>query len=165
MKYHIRKAETLPRLDGDWDGPAWRDANGLRVANVLPESSDHHPVTEAKLLYDAAGIYVIFRVQDRYVRCVASEYNGEVWKDSCVEFFVQPRPDQGYFNFEINCGGTLLSSYIEDPTRTDDGFKKFTRLPEEEGSAVRIYHSLPERVEPEANFHLPQHFQPLVFDG
>ena len=28
---------------------------------------------------------------------------------SCVEFFVSPIPDsQAYFNFEVNCGGTML---------------------------------------------------------
>jgi len=41
----------------------------------------------------------------------------EVWKDSCVEFFIQPRPDAGYFNLEMNAGGAHLCCYIEDPAR------------------------------------------------
>ena len=55
----------------------------------------------------------------------------------------------GYFNFEINCGGALLSYYIEDPTRTADGFAKFTRLSAEHGRRIRITHSLPSLVVPE----------------
>jgi hypothetical protein len=38
-----------------------------------------------------------------------SSYQGDVWTDSCVEFFFTPGPDldDGYFNIEANCGGTL----------------------------------------------------------
>jgi hypothetical protein len=72
-----------------------------------------------------------------------------VYKDSCVEFFVQPKPDRGYFNFEFNCGGSLLCFYILDPTRVPNGFKDFTPLPEEDGKQVVIYHSMPPVIEPE----------------
>jgi hypothetical protein len=40
-----------------------------------------------------------------------------VWTDSCAEFFVQPKPGEGYFNFETNCGGQLLLYYIKNPYR------------------------------------------------
>jgi hypothetical protein len=50
----------------------------------------------------------------------------EVWKDSCVEIFLQPKPDAGYFNLEMNAGGAHLCCYIEDPERVPGGFKKFT---------------------------------------
>ena len=42
---------------------------------------------------------------------VAAEDNGRVWEDSCCEFFFQLPEDQEeniYYNFECNCGGTLL---------------------------------------------------------
>jgi hypothetical protein len=42
------------------------------------------------------------------VRAVAVADNGEVWKDSCVEFFVTPADDGIYYNFEFNCAGTCL---------------------------------------------------------
>lgn len=41
--------------------------------------------------------------------------------DSCVEAFLQPLPDAGYFNFEINISGVIHVSYVTDPTRTSDG--------------------------------------------
>jgi hypothetical protein len=69
--------------------------------------------------------------------------------DSCVEFFLQPKPDRGYFNFEFNCGGSLLCYYIVDPVRVPGGFRDFTPLPEADGRQVAIYHSMPPRVEPE----------------
>ena len=42
-----------------------------------------------------------------------------------------------------------FACYIEDPTRTPDGFAKFTRLAPEQGERIRITHSLPSTVTPE----------------
>jgi hypothetical protein len=47
------------------------------------------------------------------MRSVATQYQEMVCYDSCVEFFVQPEPHLGYFNFEFNRGGTMLIYYIE----------------------------------------------------
>jgi len=101
------------------------------------------------MLYDAAWVYAIFRVEDRFVRCVETDFNGPVCRDSCTEFFVAPLPGKGYFNFEVNCGGTILCYHVEDPTPTPTGFRKCTPLTSEEGAQVRVYHSLPAVVEPE----------------
>jgi hypothetical protein len=83
------------------------------------------------------------------VRCVRTQYHDEVWKDSCVEFFAQPRLDHGYFNFEFNCGGAFLCSYITNPTRTPDGFKEFVKVSAKIGQTIRARASLPQRAEPE----------------
>jgi hypothetical protein len=104
---------------------------------------------EAKSLYDEHSIHVFFKVSDRYVRAVHTGYKAEVWKDSCVEWFVQPKVDKGYFNFEVNCGGSLHVSYVENPSRVDKKLKKSTPLPFDTGKNVEIFHSLPAIVDPE----------------
>lgn len=147
--YPIFPARKRPEFKGLWDGAAWRGAPVLEISNFRPESSDHRPVTQAKLLYGLEGLYGLFRVQDRYVRCVHRRYQDPVYNDSCVEFFVQPIDGKGYFNFEFNCGGTMLASYIEDPTRTGSSFRVFTKLSKQESRQVLIYHSLPPMIEPE----------------
>lgn len=149
LSYTIRRASPRPHLDGNWDSAVWARADTLEVAQFYSARSDHRPKTQARALYSDVGIHVIWRVFDRYVRCVTTGYQGKVYEDACVEFFVQPKPDKGYFNFEVNCGGALLLKYIEDATRTQDGFAKATDVPEEWGSRVEIFHSLPEIVEPE----------------
>ncbi|MBM4464175.1 MAG: hypothetical protein FJ014_01170 [Chloroflexi bacterium] len=172
MRYTVRYATIRPELTGKWYGEAWTQADTLEIAHFRPESSDHRPQTYARLLYDEDGLFGIFLVKDRYVRCVHTGYMNAVYKDSCVEFFVQPKlevrdwrleignptssiqhptsnSDRGYFNFEFNCGGSLLCFYIVDPTREPGGFKDFTPLPEEDGKQVAIYHSTPQIVEPE----------------
>ncbi len=149
--YVIRRAPTAPLLQGRWDEPAWRGANVLAVdCFAVGRGSDHRPRTRAKLTYTAEGLLVFFRVADRYVVSTRTNFQDAVYKDACVECFVQPKPDKGYFNFEMNAGGTLLLTYIEDPTRTPDGFKKFSRLPAAADARVPRYHSLPRVVAPEA---------------
>jgi hypothetical protein len=147
--YLVRKARLLPELKGLWDGPAWKRANVLTIGHFRVEGSEHHPFTRVKILYDNLTVYGIFIVEDRFVRCLRTDYMSEVWKDSCVEWFVQPKAGRGYFNFEFNCGGALYCSYIEDPTRTAYLFKKFTPLPEGLGKKIRIFHSLSPPIDPE----------------
>ncbi len=132
--YTVRRTPEPPTLDGDWDSPTWgRSETGL-IGHFLPNSSDHRPLVRFRILYDAAWVYLLFRVEDRFVRCVQTEFNGAVCRDSCTEFFVEPRPDRGYFNFEVNCGGTMLCYHVEDPTPTATGFRKRAPLTPKEGA-------------------------------
>lgn len=147
--YRVRFAAQPPALDDDWNSAPWSPAETVAVQHFRPESSAHRPQTHARLLHCREGIHGIFRVEDRYVRCLRTEYHSEVWKDSCVEFFAQPKPDRGYINFEFNCGGAHLCSHIVNPMRTPDGFKAFTRIPPEVGRTVQVRSSLPRVVEPE----------------
>ena len=147
--YVIHKANGMSEPEPDWRSPFWCDAETLTVDHFRPEGSNHRPVTNAKLVYDADGIHGIFRVEDQFVRCVHRRFQSEVWKDSCVEFFVQPVPGKGYMNFEFNCGGAFLSSYILDNERVPGGFKNFKLVSEELGRRIRVHPSLPRRVEPE----------------
>lgn len=145
----IRKTNLPNKLTCDWSAPAWQLADPLSVDRFRLESGVHRPRTEARLLYDDNGIHGLFRVKDRFVRCVRDTFQSEVWKDSCVEFFVQPKGDKGYFNFEFNCGGALVCNYITDHQRVPGGFKAFIKLPYEHGKYVRVVSSLPRIIEPE----------------
>ncbi|MBZ0155281.1 MAG: carbohydrate-binding family 9-like protein [Alphaproteobacteria bacterium] len=148
-EYVVQRARARPEMKGAWDGFAWNGVEFLEVACFRPESSVHRPRTRVKLLYDDDGLFGIFSVEDRYIRCVHSRYMDPVYRDSCVEFFVRSRADTGYFNFEFNCGGALLCSYITDPTRTSEGFREYAGIPERDGRQVEIYHSMPAFIDPE----------------
>ncbi len=149
QSYRVRRAAGPPGLAGGWDSDPWVKAPPLAIDRFHPRSSEHRPKAQARLLFDDRFLYAIFRVEDRYVRAVSTAFQGRVWTDSCVELFVRPRQDRGYFNFEMNCGGTLLLYYIEDPTRTADGFQKYTKVDEAKLAEMRIFHSLPKIVDPE----------------
>jgi hypothetical protein len=165
MEYLIRHTAARPPLEANWESAAWQNAETLEIKHFRPEGSDHRPRTLARLLHDERGIHGIFQVDDRYVRCVRTKYHSEVWKDSCVEFFAEPKPGGGYFNFEFNCGGAFLCNHIVDSTRTADGFKEFTKLRWEIGREIQTRASLPTVVDPEMTDPVTwtlQFFIPLV---
>jgi len=161
--YTVSRAHRRPEMLGLWDGPAWRGVPCLTIAYFRPEGSRHRPVSRVKLAYDLDGLFGLFQVRDNYVRCLRTRFQDQVYKDSCVEFFVQPKYESGYFNFEFNCGGALLASYITDSTRVHDGFKASTPLSESNARRLRIFNSMPQVVEPELTdettwcieFHIP----------
>ncbi|MBN1257292.1 MAG: carbohydrate-binding family 9-like protein, partial [Planctomycetes bacterium] len=117
MLYTIKKVPEAPALDSTLDGPDWQDVPALCIDNYHPEASDHRPETKAKAVYTEEAVFLLYSVRDKYVRSRYTEYLDPVYTDSCVEFFAQPKPDKGYFNFEFNAGGAFLVTYVIDPTR------------------------------------------------
>ena len=148
MGYLIHRAPVPPSLQAGFDSGDWKECGTIRVACFRPEGSGHQPETRFKLQYDDRGLYGLFSVRDRFVRCVAERFQDMVCCDSCVEFFVRPAVGLGYINFEFNASGILLAQHITDRRRrpgTDDA----RPLTEEEIAGIRIYHPPPDRVEPE----------------
>jgi Carbohydrate-binding family 9 len=143
-RYTIQKTDAAPLEAVDFSL-----AEEGCVASVRPESNGYAPETRFYVLHDGQALYVQFFVKEAYVRSVQTAYQSPVYTDSCVEFFVQPVTAKGYFNLEINAGGTLLASYIEDPTRIPGGFARWTPLDRAWGSQVEIRSSLPAVIEPE----------------
>jgi hypothetical protein len=147
--YKILFTLQIPEMQGLWDGAFWRKAQPLFVGCFRPEGSDHRPRTFCKLFYNEQNIFGIFRVEDQYVRCIHPRFQSDVWKDSCVEFFVRPKNGEGYFNFEFNCGGALLAAYVTDPTRAGCSLKKYIPLTPDDDQQIQRYASLTPIVEPE----------------
>ncbi|MBF0329868.1 MAG: carbohydrate-binding family 9-like protein [Nitrospirae bacterium] len=145
-QYIVRKLTSSHKHEAQWID---NDKGCVAVSDFRKEGSKHRPITHAKLFYSDEGLHGFFMVQDSYVRCVNTEINSAVHKDSCVEFFVRPRETAGYFNFEFNCGGAVSCSYIKDSTRIAGGFKSAQKLTESELCLIKISHSMPRVVEPE----------------
>jgi hypothetical protein len=145
MKYTVRKTDLSFKPDGAWEKEFWKIAATLTLSNYMGQKPQHFPKTQARLLYDDDFIYVIFRVEDRFIRAVSKEYNDPVWCDSCVEFFFTPDSDikEGYFNIEMNCGGVML---MRHQTARDQNCRLIT--PDDAGK-IQIFHSLPKIINPE----------------
>ncbi|MEN8127206.1 MAG: carbohydrate-binding family 9-like protein [Planctomycetota bacterium] len=117
-EYIVKRCSESIAIDADWNKPLWQGVEPIEIG--LPHwltQSEHLPRTEVKLQYDPKNFYVIFRVQDRYVRAMATGVHGEIWKDSCVEFFFAPYSGQGtsYLNLEVNCCGVPLMQHHDGP--------------------------------------------------
>ncbi|MEN6386139.1 MAG: carbohydrate-binding family 9-like protein, partial [Phycisphaerales bacterium] len=123
----------------------WENANTLKLSNFMGDKPQHFPNVRAQLLYDDKNIYVFFKVEDQYVRAVAQKNQDMVCRDSCVEFFFTPSENisEGYFNLEMNCGGTLL---LYHQTARGENKQEFSQ---EDCEKIQITASMPKIVEPE----------------
>lgn len=145
LVYQVKPADGPITIHANWDQPAYQAAEPLRLAHFMGARPEHFPAVQARLLYDRDALYVMFHVADRYVRAVAQAHQDAVCRDSCVEFFFTPGEDvsTGYFNLEMNCGGTLLLHHQIVPR------KNAVAVDAADLERIEIAHTLPRIVDPE----------------
>jgi len=143
--YHVTKLTQPVEIDSNWKKSAWNEIPALHLNNHMGDEPEFRPDVKARVAYDEDAIYVIFHVDDKFVRCVVDEYQGPVYTDSCVEFFFVPGNDisKGYFNLEVNCGGTALFAF-----QKERGVER-VNIPESVFEKITLAHSMPHIVEPE----------------
>ena len=110
--YVIRRA-TGPVRPAPEDG-AWAAAERLAVDEFPWYESGQKQATDVALLYDDEALHALFVCEDSHISAVATDLNGNVYLDSCVEFFAWPAALEGYFNFEGNCCGTVHLGFAPD---------------------------------------------------
>lgn len=143
--YNVTRISKPVEINGVWNKEPWNQIPAIHINKHMGKEPDHKPGVQAKLAYDQEAVYVIFQVQDKFVRCMIEEYQGPVSRDSCVEFFFTPGTDvtQGYFNLELNCGGTAVFKFQKV---AKDGQ---TKIPKSEFDKIQLAHYLPGKVSPE----------------
>jgi len=143
--YTVSKLQHPVEINAVWDKAPWNTIEALTLRHYMGDKPDHFPVVYAKVAYDDQAIYVIFKVEDQYVIATAEDYLGQVWRDSCVEFFFTPDEDsnKGYFNFEMNCGGTVYFQF-----QTSPGVNT-VQIAESDFQKITIAHTMPKIVRPE----------------
>ncbi len=99
-----------------------------------PDEFPYHPLTVFTAAHSGKSIFIDFFTRCNYLRAVNSANNSPVSQDSCVEFFVSPKCDERYWNFEFNCIGTINAS-----TRTER--KNPRRLTDDELSRIKRHAS------------------------
>jgi hypothetical protein len=143
--YLVTRLSKPIKIDGDWNKEFWRNIPSLKLNNYMGDPPEHKPNVEVKVAYDEEAIYVIFRVEDQYVRCTMDQYQDPVSRDSAVEFFFAPNKDisKGYFNLEVNCGGTALFKFQKKARKGQKA------IPRSSFNKIDLAHSLPRTVDPE----------------
>ena len=141
----VSRLHPAPPINADWHKPEWAAISPIKIEKYMGRKPAHQPETHARIGYDDDNIYVIFHVKDRFVRAVADRCQGPVWEDSCCEFFFSPGPDikAGYFNLEMNCGGTLLLHFSKAAK------KDVTEVAATDCMQIEVAATLPARVDPE----------------
>lgn len=112
--YTVRKVADF---GFDEPGPElWAGIVPLKIEHYLWLANGYTPRVEARLCWSARFLYVRFRVGEKKAPVRFTKFQDPVYKDSCVEFFVDmfPAKHMGYINFEMNSAGTLLAAFGPD---------------------------------------------------
>lgn len=111
MKYKVKK--IIHESDNDILSDILYTMPALSIENYLWTNNSYKPKVEIKLCYTDQNIFVLFQVYERKVKATLTNINDLVYKDSCVEFFLNlfPNSSNAYMNFEINAIGTIYVAY------------------------------------------------------
>ena len=107
----VKKIYKLKKVEQDLiSEKMWQDTPFINI-DVYPwENNGYKPAVEVRMLYSNLNLHIYFKVYEKQIKASYVNLNDPVCKDSCVEFFFNPKPkqDKRYLNFEINPIGTLL---------------------------------------------------------
>jgi hypothetical protein len=71
----------------------------------------YRPDVKFRIAHGQDTIFLKFEVKEQHIRGLETRVNGDVYKDSCVEFFLSVDGKRTYYNFEFNCIGTPHVGY------------------------------------------------------
>lgn len=90
------------------DSPVWQSAEVGFVECENWGGYAKSPKTEFRMLRDKNGFYLLMHTAEQNLRAEIKEQNGNVYQDSCMEFFFSPDINsENYLNFEFNPSGVL----------------------------------------------------------
>jgi hypothetical protein len=110
----MKNSYTVTKIDSDiLDFAAeeyWKNIAPLKIKNYLWLNNGYRPEVDVKLIYSDNYIYVFFKVYEKKIRVHYTQFGSDVWKDSCVELFINPFSEisKDYINIETNAIGTML---------------------------------------------------------
>lgn len=143
--YRVPRMKDNPTIDADWHKAAWKGVTPLTIEYYMGDEPGHQPKAQAKVAYDDHYIYIIWKVEDKYVLAKRTQHQQDIWRDSCVEFFFAPGgvgKEQDYFNLETNCAGLKL-------LHANVGGSTFNRFTAEDFSSIVTANSLKGPIDPE----------------
>ena len=113
MKTFIISPATcpLPGLSGQAFDPAAEPFCRMPYAAIdhYAWPGDYKPEARAYVSRDDEGLRVLLCADEPTVSAQVTAFGGPVWRDSCLEFFLQPfGEDPRYVNIEVNAAGAAL---------------------------------------------------------
>lgn len=74
------------------------------------EEYPYSPFTKVRIWHTGDTLFLNYSVDEEFVTAKTDKDCGNVYKDSCVEFFLA-FDSEGYYNIESNCIGRILMSH------------------------------------------------------
>jgi len=78
-----------------------------QIDTVNWKSYPYCPEVSFRIAHTGEAILLNYTVNESDIKAVCNRDNGNVWEDSCVEFFIS-FSEESYYNIECNCIGKLL---------------------------------------------------------
>lgn len=104
----------IPGIDPEDTAAVERAFDGVEAQAIAccnwTEAYPYTPNVRFRMFHTGDCLLLRFDVEERYTAARVTADNGEVWTDSCVEFFIAP-DNGGYYNFETTCIGRMLLGY------------------------------------------------------
>ena len=99
----VRKITGISPDDRAAVEQAFAESNPCHIACCnWPGEFPYAPEVSFRMFHTGDWLLLRFDVAENYTAALVTEDNGQVWTDSCVEFFIAP--DEGlYYNFETTC--------------------------------------------------------------
>lgn len=94
----------------------WADINPLFIDKYQWVHNLYTPVVSVRLFHTDKFIYLSYHVPESRIAIRHTAFGSDVYKDSCVEFFINPFPElsEEYVNIEMNALGVLLIGIGKD---------------------------------------------------
>lgn len=93
-----------------FETPEWDKVENIELLNA--EWTENPEVSASfRIFHDDRSLHVAMDARERDIRAELTGPLDPVHMDSCLEFFLEPRADGRYFNFEINPLGTLCLGF------------------------------------------------------
>ena len=101
-----------------------------------PDKFPYKPDVRFRMFHTSDYLMIRFEVEELHTAALVTHDNGEVWTDSCVEFFISPAGNDTYYNFETTCTGRMLLAYhkngqpeVRAEKQALDSVIRYTALP------------------------------------
>lgn len=131
-----RRTYTVGKKSGDFSdftkAEIWADVAPLFIDTYMWLQNGYAPRVAVRVFHTDRFIYLYFHVPEHQVAVRHTTFGSEVYKDSCVEFFLNPFPESSdeYVNMEFNALGVMLIGIGKDG---DDSKRYYFKEREVEG--------------------------------
>lgn len=104
----------------------------IHVDQVNWKEFPYKPIVSAQVAHSKDFIWILADVQENHIRGHELKDHGNVWEDSCFEFFLQFPNQSKYVNIETNCLAVSLATIHETREKcipfSEEEMKQFVRI-------------------------------------
>lgn len=120
LEYNCLKTQQPPRIDGNLDDTAWKQASW--TTDFVDIEGDKRPRprfrTRMKMLWDDRNLYIAAELEEPDVWATLTAHDSVIFHDNDFEVFLDPGgKGVEYFEFEINARNTGWDLYLPKPYR------------------------------------------------